>query len=459
MNDQVKFGNYLHLGIQSTFFLLAIKFLTTILHELGHCFGGWIVGLESVGIEAGVFGGGQSYVFGSRNLGQSLIISISGPAIDLLLGLIVLFIVLPRLNRWGPRLFWLYLATLGLLAFWGYMLMGGFGIGDFANITRSIGNTKILAAIFGFAGLGGSVYLLSKPIFKTFSPYFRLDSFLKKLGIMFLFIGLPGIVYAAGGYIIFPGQTFDKFVLISLQAVIIPFLLSIFIQRSKEIPKTLPKGPSFVALLFLAVACFVWVGLFKPSYRHARGILLRTPEENSVRVCNVLVNLKKDRSAHIEFLMRSHGPILFWDRMKDKKPNWPVYDRFVETYLPVLMGISEFEVIEKANDEIYPFFYDEVTSKGARKISVITTLKNKIDRIDKNTLSFEITDFWRSKGGGYIDRLSIVLEEGMKFSSYELSPNNAKKPNLYNPQELRWENSYYDAMPPERIRVSISINL
>jgi hypothetical protein len=384
--------------------------------------------------------------------------SISGPAIDLILGFTVLFIVLPRVNRWGFKIFWLYIATLGLLAFWGYMLLGGFGIGDFAYITRSIGITQILAGILGFAGLIGSAYLLRNHIFSTFSSYFRLNSFWKSFGVMFLFIGLPGIVYSAGGYLISPGQTFEKFFLISIQAIIIPFLLSIFIRRSKETPKALPTAPTFAAILFFAIACFVWLGLFKPSYRQARGILWKTPEENSVRVCNVLISLKKDQSAHIELLMRSHGPALFWDRMKAKKPNWPVYDRFIQTSLPILMGISEYETLEKTNDKNCPFFYDGIKSEGARKTSIIANLKENINLIDKNTFSIEITDFWRNRGGGYIDRLSIMQEGRMKFSSYELDPSNAKKPNLYFPQELGWDNSYYDARPPKKIRLVISIN-
>jgi hypothetical protein len=458
MNDRIISRNYLNLGIQATFFLLSLKYLTTILHELGHCLGGWVVGLESVGIEAGVFGGGQSYVFGSRNFWHGLLMNISGPAIDLILGLTVLFVILPRVHRWGFKIFWLYIAALGLLAFWGYMLLGGFGIGDFAYITRSIGVTQILAGILGCAGLVGTAYLLRYHIFNTFSPYFRLDTFWKRFGVMLLFIGFPGIVYSAGGFFLSPDQTFEKFFLISLQAIIIPFLISIFIRRSGETPKALPIGPSFVAILFFTIACFIWLGLFRPSYHQARGILWKTPEENSVRVCNVLITLKKDLSAHIEFLMRPHGPALFWDRMKGKMPNWPVYDRFIQTYLPVLIGISEYEVFEKADDKIFPFFYDGLMSKGARKISVIVNLENIIHINDQKTFSLEITDFWRDRGGGYIDRLNIVLEGGMKFSSYELDPNTAKTPNFYDLRELRWENSYYDTRPPEKIRLAISIN-
>jgi hypothetical protein len=144
--------------------------------------------------------------------------------------------------------------------------------------------------------------------------------------------------------------------------------------------------------------------------------------------------------------------------MKAKQPDWSVYDRFIETSFPVLMGISEYEVLDEAYDRICPFFYDGIMSEGARKISIIANLQDNINLIDKNTFSLEITDFWRNRGGGYIDRLSVTLEGGMKFSSFELDPSNAKKPNLYFPQELGWDNSYYDARPPKKIRLVISMS-
>ena len=72
VNHHIRLNNYVHLSIQSISFLLAVKFLTTVLHELGHCLGGWFAGLNPVGIYAAVFGGGMSYFSGPRVTWQNL---------------------------------------------------------------------------------------------------------------------------------------------------------------------------------------------------------------------------------------------------------------------------------------------------------------------------------------------------------------------------------------------------
>jgi len=190
MHDPRKLNNHVHLSIQSISLLLAVKFVTTALHELGHCLGGWLAGLKPVGIYAAVFGGGMSYVTGSRNLWQGLIMSSSGPAVDIILGLIMLLIIFPRAKKWGFKLLWLFYSTIAIFTFWGYMVIGGFlGSGDFANLARTLGVTRYLFGMVGLLGLVAFAFLISRNIFKTFSPYFLLDSYWQRFLIFFLFIG------------------------------------------------------------------------------------------------------------------------------------------------------------------------------------------------------------------------------------------------------------------------------
>ena len=427
MNHRIRLNNYVHLSIQSISFLLAVKFLTTVLHELGHCLGGWLAGLKPVGIYAAVFGGGMSYFSGSRVTWQNLIMSSSGPAVDIILGLVVLLIIFPRAKKWGFRLFWLFYASIAILTFWGYMAIGGFlGGGDFANLARMLGIPRYSIGVIALLGLVGFAYLISRRIFETFSSYFLLDSYWKRFLVFFLFIGLPGICYVIGGYLVSPGGSLNQLLLVSFLAVFISGLFSVFRFDSEPSFQMLPAWPTFAGILFLGVAIMIWLSIFGLTEERAKGFLWSMPEEDKVTACNVTISINEDFNAQIDFLMRPSSRHLFWEKMKHQPPNWQVYTRFIETNLPVLLGISNYDIIHRLDDVTSPFYIRKYDS-GARRISLEANLETVVQKINENTYSLEITDFWRIKGG-YLEKLQVHLNKGMSFSDYELIPKDAKKP-------------------------------
>lgn len=455
MNNQIKLNNYVHLSIQSICLLLAVKFVTTVLHEMGHCLGGWLVGLKSVGIYAAVFGGGMSYITGSRNFWQGLIMSSSGPAVDIILGLIVLLIIFPRAKKWGFKLFWLFYASIAIITFWGYMVISGFfASGDFANLARMLGVTRYLFGMVGLLGLVGFAFFISRYILKTFSPYFSLDSYWKRFLLFFLFIGLPGIIYVVGGYLVSPDGSLNQLLLISFLAIIISCLLSIFRFKSETSFLILPRLPTLVGSFIFSIAIIIWLTIFGLTEERAKGLLWSTPEEERVSACNIFISIKKDFNAQIDFLMRPSSRHLFWEKMKHQPPNWQIYTRFIDTNLPTLLGISDYNVIEKVDDVMSPF-YIRKNDTGARRITFDTKLDTVVQKINENTYALQITDFWRIKGG-YLEKLQVHLNEGMSFSDYELIPKNAKKPDRYDEHEIVWENQ--DTNVPEKIRLIFSAN-
>ncbi|HDQ00454.1 MAG TPA: hypothetical protein ENN22_14910 [bacterium] len=452
MNNQIKLHNYVHLAILSTSLLLIVKFITTALHELGHCLGGWLVGLKPVGIYVAVLGGGKVYIPGTRSFWQGLIMTSSGPAVDIILGLIVLLIIFPRAKKWGFKLFWLFYGTIAILMFWGYMVIGGFlGSGDFANLARMMAVSRYLFGIIGLIGLIGFAYLISRYAFKTFDPYFPLHSAWNKFLVFFLFVGLPMIVYVVGGYLIYPGGSINELLLVSFLAIIISGLLSIFRFQPGTSFQRLPEWPTFAGIFILTVVIFVWLMVFGLTEEHARGLLWRTPEETSVSACNISISIEKDFNARIDFLMRPTTRYLFWEKMKHQPPNWQIYTSFIETNLPILLGISDYKIIEKVDDVISPFYLRE-NDKGARRITLDISLDTVVQKIDENTYAFEITDFWCVKGG-YLEKLQVNLNEGIRFSDYEFIPMHAKNPDRYDEHEIIWENR--DSNAPKIVRLII----
>ena len=453
MDIRIKLKNYLHFGIQSSCLFLTVKYLMLALHELGHCLGGWIVGLKPIGLYLGFFGGGGSYIMGSGNLLQGLISTTAGPTLEFIFGIISFFLILPRVKRWGFRLFWLFASMITIFSFWVYMIIGGFiGYGDFAQIASILGIGRYFAGILGVMGLLGFAYLIGRRIFVIFSPYFILDTYWSRFSVIFLFIGIPGIMNTVGGYILFPIGGLNQLLLVTLIVIVISVLFSLFRQESTASTQDIPKLTSLLATVCLSIVILIWLGLFGPKYWQARGILWATPEEDRVRVCNIVISIKKDFSSRIDFLMRPYSQRMFWERIKHETPNWSEYDKFVDTYFPVLLGISEYEVTERINDISSPF-YCKIDDYGARRISLNVDLDKNVQRIDNNTFVLEVTDFWRIRQG-YLDKLKIILEEDMRFMDYELIPKEAKNPDFFNEQRIMWENG--DASVPEKIRLIFS---
>lgn len=453
--NRVKMSNFVHLAIQSTLAFLSVKYLTSILHELGHCLGAWLAGLRPVGMYVTVFGGSMSFNFGTRNFWQHVTTSSLGPAVDLFLGLIILFLILPRAKKWGAKLFWLYSASVTLIAFWGYMIIGGFmGGGDFGSIARAIGVTRYLAGVFGLAGVVGFAFLISRHILKAFSPYFKLDSYRRRFPIMLLFIGVPGMVFSVGGYFVSANWSMKRLLIMILLAAVISGLLSLFRSETKLSFQRLPKWPSLAGFLISVLVVVSWLGLFGSTPSRAKGILWSYPGEYGVQVCNIIILIKKDFTSDIDFLMRPYANQMFWRKTASQPPNWPVYEKFIGKAFPILLGDQKYEIVKKVHDVSSPFFYGGSNMYGTRRISLRTNLKGSIKLAEENTCSLEISDYYRAKGTGFLDKLQVVLEEGMSFSGYELIPTDAREPDIFSEEKIVWENP--DIRAPKKVRLNFS---
>ena len=115
-----------------------VSFLMALLNELGHGLVATLVGLEFRSFYASVFGSSGAWINGSRFPFQSVVISSAGPMVDLVIGLIAFFIILPRVKKWSARLFYFLAATTTLICFWGLMMSTVFGTGDFEEFSNEV---------------------------------------------------------------------------------------------------------------------------------------------------------------------------------------------------------------------------------------------------------------------------------------------------------------------------------
>ena len=454
MANRFKRGNYIQLGIQSTFLFLAIQYVVIVLHEIGHGLGGILAGLRFNGLYVAVFGGGTVYVSGSRAGWQRMFERTSGPVVDLVLGLVVLFVILPRAKKWGFRLFWLFVALTALFGFWEYMAISSIiGYGEYLAISRILKVNLFWIGIIGLLGLIIFTFPLSRQISRTFSPYFPLNSYGKKFAVMFIVVSLPRIFHAIGYHFFSYYRLLSELLLMSSFAIITSILLSFYRHKSGLSSAILPRWPSIAGITAFCLAVAVWLGVFGSTAAKPKGLLWRAPEEDRVTACNVNISIQNNLKAKVDFLMRSYPAPLFWAKLKSKTPSWSVYEKFIENHTPELTGNTDYKIIEKVNEVSSDFYFHGAYSKGGRRISLLANLDKKVDMANKNTLALELTDFWRARGG-FLDKISINLEEGVKFSGYELIPKDSRNPDVYDEQKIIWENM--DSSGPEKIRLIIS---
>lgn len=444
-------SNYFHMGLQAIFFFLTCNYLRVVLHEIGHGLGASAVGMNFVGIYTAVFGSSYSLIHGTGPTWQYVVRSFSGPGVDLLLGLCIYFIILPRVKRWGSQLFWLFLAITTLFAFWGYMVIGGLlRSGDFANLAGLLGIPNLLVGALGLIGLVGFAFLLTRRIFTVLSPYFPLNSFSQRLGTLFLFLGLPCIIYVGVGKLVSRNFSLTRlltelFLIVGI--LIVVTLLSLLTKVPSQTIQSLPKRATFTGAAAFILVTIVWLGVFGVRYEQAKGVVWGTPSENSVSFCNIHILIERDSTAQVDFLMRPWGDSLRWKKLENLTPDWTVYLTFIEKNMPVLLGVDDYSVAEKQMDTVTPIYMGvRFRGTGCRKITVLTDLRDVLQKMNENTFALNITDFWQQTHG-YLDRLEVKLSEGMKFTAYEIEPPQANRPGHFDEQRIFWENDSYKTAP------------
>lgn len=459
MSKKGLLSNYFHMGLQAIFFFLTCNYLRTILHEIGHGLGAAAAGLNFIGFYSAVFGTSYSIVEGPGQTWQYIIGGYSGPAMDLFLGLIIFFIILPRVKRWGSKLFWLFLAISMLLAFWGYMAVGGiFHSGDFANTAHLLKIPNLFIVLLGLIGLVGFAFLLTRRIFNVLSPYFPLGSFSKRIGILFLFWALPCTIYIGANTLISHNFSLSRFLIefsIIVSVVIAVTLLSLLMKISSKTVQILPKWTTLTGAAGFVFITIIWLSLFGLRYQQAKGVIWGTPQESAGGVCNIYIHIDEDNSVRVNFCIRPSDS-LRWKKLKKMTADWTTYNTFIERNLPVLLGVNDYSIINKKTDTVTPIYMGSgFQAVGCRKITILTDITNIAQKIDEDTFALDIIDFWRQKKRGYVDRLEIMLSGGMKFADYGINPEHASKANYFDEKRIFWENDN-SRTSPEKIRVTIS---
>lgn len=269
MKPEIKRHNYIHFGLQATFLYLTFNFLRALLHELGHGTAALCTGLEFKGFYAAVFGSSGAWINGARSPFQSVVISSAGPMVDLIIGLVILFIIFPHLKKWSSQLPFLLLASSTLISFWGLMMSTGFGAGDFANVAYSLGIPKMIFGILGIIGLIAFLSLLTERMLFIASEYFIFKKFSQRFSIIFLFLGLPMLVFVTGFALLT-----SKYEILGQAIFVIGILILIvgFNKSTSQKSDFIPSFPTYSGITAFIVTCLIWLILYGPTLHKARGI-------------------------------------------------------------------------------------------------------------------------------------------------------------------------------------------
>ncbi len=124
----------------------------------------------------------------------------------------------------------------------------------------------------------------------------------------------------------------------------------------------------------------------------------------------------------------------------------------------MFLGTQEYSVLERGTDAEAPIYlgprYGRET--GSRRISISVELTEVLEEPEPSVYVLEITDFWRTRGRGYIDRLEVTAPGGMALTGCEVEPSNARNPVQSGTRGAVWENEDAETAP-ERIRAVFSM--
>ena len=173
--------------------ILVVAFgLTTFLHEIAHA-----IAAKLVGVNPTLFHTYVSFDNSSIPASNEVIVLISGPLFSLFQAIVFLILLRRRDKTDLLRLFYLWMAIIGMVVFLGYVMMGPFiPYGDTGKIYAILGTPTYVSLSLAALALIAIVIFFRKlsPLFVQFLAMLRTISGIEKSRSLFLFLILPLLV-------------------------------------------------------------------------------------------------------------------------------------------------------------------------------------------------------------------------------------------------------------------------
>lgn len=442
-------------------FTTSAAYLGTLVHEIiGHGLLTVLLGGNFYGFYASPFG--VSFAFVSLNpnspLWQDSLVYSGGILAETIFGLVVLFLIPPRLRGFTNRLFAILFALTTMTGSMNYLIFGSiFHVGDPVGISFSTKVPALYLAIIGFALRLVFIALIAWAYLWFVSDYITLRSWLDSFKALVLLWVFPPIVNFLLGIKFVEDQMLKLSLLWIVIGMIIALVTSAFVAKLYGKPAQIELKPvtsrnalTIVLVFFLTIS--IWLAAFGPTPSQARGIAWAAPPENELSLAgNVEILVYSNSTTIVKFKFRpafDYPP--FWEKIK-AQPDWVYYIQTSQTMLQIMLGTKDYRLVEAYQDDYTSVWTYGRTHQGARVIVYNVNLRasSHLVKTVEGNYALTIVDPWKPRG--YLDSIQIVQTPGVQLLSYITNPSFSPTSGEVTAGYLVWQN--FPTTAPDTYRI------
>ena len=428
------------------YFVIA-RFLAVLSHEvLGHGLVSEIVGGQfyAVYVSPGP-GFTAAHIPDATSPAFHVLYLMAGIITEVILGLVILFLIYPRLKSFFHRLFALLLLEVLLIHSIIYMALGSFygESGDTARVIQFLpGVDYFWAARFVAVGLLFTIafaYVISNKALELLREHFELRTRRSAL-VMLLLFWLPHLAVGLLAGLIGYGLVSDvvlSYLLLFISVTVLIFLFASFHVSRRSLPSpevmTIGRRGVFATVIAFLVILSVWFLAFGAAPSTAHGILLKEPppEEEIYYTESYAVNLRividQDFRITTEVRMKAFGDITspldeaIW-RTFDERPHWSTYDSLGQFVAKKALNYTGWSVV---NHSIGANVHGcgEVWPNGKTVTLRFTSANISLLQERNGLMVLRVYDVWKdgyAPGNQYLDAINITWDESITLEDYPL---------------------------------------
>ena len=239
---------------------------------------------------------------------------LAGIFVELVLGLIILFLVYPRMKKFTTGLFTLVLSEILLVHSSFYLVLGAYIPSGDSYLASRVGGVQIdLLIISGLILAGFFILLISVKFLQFISEFAVIDDDRKAVRALGLFWLPPLVIIWAS--ILMPGEDIsleDKAYSIIYGSLTLLFIFTAMIYIPKMTPIKFGLGKRegmrldrvITALVVFIVAVSVWLAVFGPTSDTAHGLMLKDPPMEAERFEQLYRSRKRAGRSNRRFAKR-----------------------------------------------------------------------------------------------------------------------------------------------------------
>lgn len=368
---------------------------------------------------------------------------LAGIFVELVLGLVVLFLVYPRMKKFTTGLFTLVLAEILLVHSSFYLVLGAYISSGDSYLASRVGGVPIdLLIISGLILAGFFILLISVKFLQFISEFAVIDDDRKAIRALGLFWLPPLFIIWAS--ILMPGEN------ISLEdkaySIIYGSLTLLFIFTAMTyIPKVTPIKFGFgkregmrldrviTTLVVFIVAMSLWLAVFGPTSDTAHGLMLKDPPMEAERyyrdftVGNAIVYIGPNDTVSISIMLKGvlAEPSPLDEKLYnsfEERPYWPDYENGARNMIRAMFLISK-DVADNISFEqrIEGGVWASDETYGNARVSQTTMNLSDLGMAfdDEGNLTIQVIDPWMvGTNPGYLDGIEFRWNNSLIFVNY-----------------------------------------